>query len=70
MIKIEQSFDRTQKEFVVDIARVIYKQLGYNLPDNPEYLFSSLHPTEVAVLRAAEDIFELLTGDSPDYEEN
>lgn len=57
MIKIEQHFDCTQKEFVEDLIRIICGKLGHKLPEDPDYLFRSLHPTERAALHAAEEIF-------------
>lgn len=68
-MKIEQHFDCTQREAVLDIARIIYKTHGGTLPEDPMYLFDSQHPTEQSVLYAAEQIFELFWGDSPDYDD-
>jgi hypothetical protein len=68
-ININQSFDCSQKELVTDIARIIYEKQGYTLPNDPDYLWRSIHPTEKKVLRAAEEIFELFFGDSPEYED-
>jgi hypothetical protein len=65
------SFDCTQREIVVDIATLIYRTHGYEIKDKPpEYLFQSQHPTERACLAAAEEIFEMFAGDSPDYSDD
>jgi len=70
-VTINNSFDCTQREFVLDIARIIYATHGFKLPDDDQmYLYRSQHPTERSVLQAAEDIFELLTGDSPSYDDD
>lgn len=66
-VTINQQFDCTQTELVLDIARLIYRAEGYVLPSDPEYLFRSQHPAEQRVLAVAEEIFELFYGDSPDY---
>lgn len=69
-ISIEASFDCTQRQLVTDIAWKIYARLGCKAPaptEEPDYFWKSQHPTEKAVLAAAEEIFELFWGDSPDY---
>jgi len=69
-VTINQSFDCTQRELVVDIARVIYATHGARLPEEISYLFNSQHPTEKSVLAAAEEIFEIFYGDSPSYDDD
>lgn len=70
-MKIEQYFDCTQREIVVDIARVIYRLHGCNLPENDLlYLWKSQHPTEQGILYVAEQIFEMFHGDQPDYSDD
>jgi hypothetical protein len=67
---ISTDTDLTQRETVREIARIIYRNLGYVLPmENILYLWESKHPTEKAVLKSALDIFEMMTGDYPDYED-
>ena len=70
-INFKASFDCTQRQIVVDIATTIYRSHGYEIKDKPiGYLFESQHPTERAVLAAAEEIFELFAGDSPSYDDD
>ena len=65
------TFDCTQRELVVDIAYLIYATHGHSVrPEDPLYLFKSQHPTERSCLSAAEEIFELFFGDSPDYDDD
>ena len=69
-VNIKSSFDCSQREVVVDIANIIYRSQGYDISGKPlDYLFKSQHPQEQAVLTAAEAIYELLAGDSPDYDD-
>ena len=68
---IEQESDCTQRETVIDIARLVYRSHGCQLPPgDPLYLWRSKHPTEQAVLYTAEKIFELFHGDEPDYSDD
>jgi hypothetical protein len=70
-MKIEQYFDCTQRELVVDIAGVIYRMQGCVLPENDLlYLWKSQHPTEQAILSVAERIFAMFHGDEPDYSDD
>jgi hypothetical protein len=70
-VKIDQEFDCTQREIVIDIARLVYRSHGCELPGNDRlYLWRSQHPTEQAVLYTAEVIFELFHGDEPDYSDD
>lgn len=62
--------DCTQREFVTDLAKTIYRGLGYIAPDKPDYFFDSQHPTEIAILAIAETIFEQLTGDTHSYDDD
>ena len=65
-----QTFDASQREIVVDIARLIYRMMGYDIRNKGiMYLYESQHPTEKAVLQTAEDIFEMFWGDIPDYDD-
>ena len=66
----EQQFDCTQRKFVEDICWIIYSKLGYSNRQKSGYFFASKHPTEMSILRSAEEIFELITGDSPDYDDD
>jgi hypothetical protein len=69
-VKISETFDISQAEFIDDLCWIIYSRMGYADRKPLGYFFNSQHPSEIAVLRAAEEIFELLTGDSPDYDDN
>ena len=72
-VTISAQFDCTQREFIAEIAWGIYKKLGHVAPlpaDDLMYFFNSKHGMEQAVLWAAEDIFESLTGDSPSYDDD
>ena len=65
------SFDCTQRGIVVDLATLIYRTHGYEAEDQSlGYFFQSQHPTERACLAAAEEIFEMFAGDSPDYSDD
>ena len=68
-VSINTSFDCTQRELVINIARRVYDSMGYTLPENPEYLWSTQHPTEISVRIIAEEIFGMFAGDSPSYED-
>ncbi|MFM6881966.1 MAG: hypothetical protein ACKPKK_15170 [Dolichospermum sp.] len=65
----EQEFDCTQREFIEDICWIIYSKQGYSNRQEPGYFFASQHPTEMSILSSAEEIFKLLTGDTPDYDD-
>lgn len=69
-MKIQVDFDCTQRGLVNDIARIIYATHGHRLPDDPFYLENSRHPTESAVLSAAESIYAMFEGDTPDYSDD
>jgi hypothetical protein len=70
-INFKASFDCNQRQIVVDIATIIYRTHGYDIQAKPiGYLFDSQHPTERAVLAAAEAIFEMFAGDSPSYDDD
>jgi hypothetical protein len=70
-VTINYQFNGTQRELVIDIARLLYGSHGCNLPeDDPLYLWKSQHPTEQGVLYVAEAIFEMFYGDSPEYSDD
>ena len=70
-INFKASCDCNQRQIVVNIATIIYRSHGYEIQDKPlRYLFDSQHPTERAVLAAAEAVFELFAGDSPSYDDD
>jgi hypothetical protein len=70
-INFNASFDCNQRQIVVDIATIIYRSHGYEIGHKQiGYLFDSQHPTERAVLAAAEAIFEIFAGDSPSYDDD
>jgi hypothetical protein len=58
-MKIEQEFDATQREIVIDIARLLYRNHhGCTLPRDPLYLWKSQHPTERVVLATSAQVSE------------
>jgi hypothetical protein len=70
VMKISFEFDGTTREFIADLAWTIYRSMGYTAPsfaEKPMYFFDSQHPQEKACVWAAEQIYEKLTGDSPEY---
>ena len=67
---IEAEIEGCQRDLILQLARIIYRTHGAELPADPWYLYGSQHPTEQGVLAAAEQIFELLTGDSPSYDDD
>ena len=70
MLKIRQSLDCTQRELVFDIAAKIYQAMGYKVLDVEDRLYyfeRSQHPQEQAAWSAAQEIFEMFWGDSPDF---
>jgi hypothetical protein len=69
-MQVNQQFDCTQRELVIDIARTIYKMHGCNLPQDQLYLWRSQHPLEQGILSVSEAIFEMFYGDSPDYSDD
>jgi hypothetical protein len=66
-ITMYSQFDCTQRELVINIAKLVYRTQGCILPADPLYLWKSQHPTEQGVLHVAEAIFEMFYGDSPEY---
>jgi len=65
-MKINTELDCTPMEFLEDLVNKLYGMLGYKrFPLS--YFLESQHPTEMACLQAAEEIFEMITGDSPEY---
>ena len=68
-LQIQSQFDCTQRELVIDIARIIYRTHGGEMPPDPTYLWRSQHSTEKGCLAAAEIIFEMFWGDSPTYQD-
>jgi hypothetical protein len=69
-MKISLEFDGTTRELIADLAWTIYRSMGYTAPsfaEKPMYFFDSQHPQEKACVWAAEQIYEKLTGDSPEY---
>lgn len=66
-MKIQAEFDCTESHFIEDIANKIYAMFGK--PQTIQHYLKSQHPTEKSCLAIAEDIFEMLTGDSPTYED-
>lgn len=67
----ECEFYMTQRQLVVQVAEMIYNTHG-SITEGKDllYLFRSEHPTEINALLAAEQIFELFWGDSPDYSDD
>ncbi|NEZ62260.1 hypothetical protein D0962_05630 [Leptolyngbyaceae cyanobacterium CCMR0082] len=69
-ITIENTYPCTQREMVVRIANRIYQAMDCNASgQDPMYFYDSQHPTERAILAAAEEIFGMFWGDSPDYDD-
>ena len=69
-LSIEQYFDCSQREVVVDIAKIIYRKKGFDISGmSLMYLYESQHPEEQAILAMAEEIFTLFWGDTPDYDD-
>lgn len=69
-VAFSQNFDVTQREVVVEIAQKIYGAMGTDIRDFPlTYLFDSQTPQEIAILKAAEDIFEMFCGNRPTYDD-
>lgn len=67
-MKIKMEFDCTEKELIRDIACKIYSIFGCNAFDKPvDYLMNSQHPTERTCWVLAEEIYEMFSGDSPEY---
>lgn len=68
---IEPERSRTHHEVLEDIVNRIYQMhSGKGASKEPlSYFLNSQHPIEIDCLKAAEDIFEVFTGDSPDYDE-
>lgn len=70
MVEVTIAFDCTQRGLVFDIATEIYRAMGYRVPDIDDRLYyfeRSQHPQERAAWAAAESIYEMFMGDSPDY---
>lgn len=70
-IEPEPERSRTHHEVLEDIVNRIYQMhSGKGASKEPlSYFLNSQHPFEIDCLKAAEDIFEIFTGDSPDYDE-
>ena len=65
-VRIDTSLDCTPAELIEDLANMIYQSFGTTrFP--LKYFMESQHPTERSCLQVAEKIFELFTGDLPDY---
>jgi hypothetical protein len=72
-MKIDMEFDCTQREFVEDISNIVYMRMHGVKRQEPGYFFRKEpldDPRERQSLMIAEEIFELITGDSPDYSDD
>jgi hypothetical protein len=69
MVQINAQFDCTQRELINDITRLIAKDIGYIISDETE-VTHSVNPRTIQFARIACDIFELLTGDSPSFDDD
>lgn len=62
-MKIEMEMDCTPLEFLEDLVNKIYGQKRMSLV----YFLGSQHPLEKRCLAVAEEIFEMVVGDCPEY---
>jgi hypothetical protein len=69
MIQINAQFDCTQRGLINDITRLIAKDIGYIISGEVE-VTHSVNPRTIHFTQIACDIFELLTGDSPSYDDD
>jgi hypothetical protein len=69
MVQINAQFDCTQRGLINDITRLIAKDMGYIISDEVEVTHSA-NPRTIKFTQIACDIFELLTGDSPSYDDD
>lgn len=72
-VSINANFDCSRKELVYDIASVISIGMGYKLSGSSStiaWLANAGNPRALLYVGIAEEIFELLTGDRPDYAED
>lgn len=69
MVKIDAQFDCTQRGLINDITRLIAKDMGYIISDEIEVTHSA-NPRTIKFTQIACDIFELLTGDSPSFDDD
>lgn len=72
-MKIIVNTDATQRQLIHDFATIVYAAMGYRLPSGAnanDYFWQSSRGREIAARQAAESIFEILTGDTPDYSDD
>jgi Fe-S-cluster formation regulator IscX/YfhJ len=69
MVQINAQFDCTQRGLINDITRLIAKDMGYIISDEVE-VTHSVNPRTIQFTQIACDIFELLTGDSPSFDDD
>lgn len=69
-IIVNQIFNRTQRELVFDIALKVHSSIWTTQEDlESTDLFNNKQPKELALLNAAEAIFEMFTGQPPTYDD-
>jgi len=68
-MRIEADFDCTSMELMEDLANKLYGNLFGAVHRPLSYFLKSQDPREKGCLIAAENIFEMFVGDSPDYSE-
>jgi hypothetical protein len=65
------TFNGTQQQVVQDIATIVLSTMGYVVPDGAiDPLNTSTNPRIRQAVAAAEEIFEIFWGDSPDYSDS
>lgn len=62
-MKINMEMNCTPLEFLEDLVNKIYGHKRMSL----SYFLASQHPQEQQCLAVAEEIFEMVVGDSPEY---
>jgi hypothetical protein len=68
MVKIDVQHDCTERELINDLTRIVAKGMGFIIDVEVEVTTSS-NPRTGQFAQIARDIFELLTGDSPSYDD-
>jgi len=65
------TLDCTQQQVVQDIATIVLSTMGYVVPEGAiDPLHTSTNPRIRQAIAAAEEIFEIFWGDSPDYSDS
>jgi hypothetical protein len=70
-ITFNTTLDCTQQQVVQDIATIVLSAMGYVVPEGAiDPLHTSTNPRIRQAVAAAEEIFEIFWGDSPDYSDS